>query len=605
MAALIGFAWAIAWDTTGSIRAADWLPYALAAALMLGAVLLAGAAYRPDRLPLVAAGCLTAFAVWTAISAAWSPLPSLARDDGLLALFYAIAFLTPLVTLRSAADRVAAIAVTVIGLTTLMLWTAVRLRTGGEPDVLYSAGRLDFPVTYWNGQSAIALAAFWPGIALAADRKLHPALRAVALGGVTSMLALWIGTQSKGGGVALVVSAVVVFAVSSARLRLLVPCVIASALAALAADAMTKPYRADGEAFGRAVRHAGTMTLVVAAIGAGLGLAYALVDRRLTLSKDVRRIAGIAVATVAVVVALAGVGLFFASVDHPIRSTQTRWHDFKHLDRESTGSSHFGQLGSNRYDFWRVALDEFARHPVAGIGGRGWDVAYRAHGRSEEGPVRAHSVELDALSETGLIGALLVVMAGVLALVAVGGLARRSLLSAGALGTGVYFAVHTGGDWIWTIPAVGLPVFVIVGIGASSDLSGALPARVALPAGFVAVLAGLFAFAPPWLSARFVDRAYETGSAPAAASDLRWARRLDPLSVDPLIARSALAAGAAKLPPLEQAVSKRPRDSELYFLLGLAYLDAGRKADARRVLTTASLLYPRDEAIRIALRRAR
>ena len=129
--------------------------------------------------------------------------------------------------------------------------------------------------------------------------------------------------------------------------------------------------------------------------------------------------------------------------------------------------------------------------------------------------MRAHSVELDALSETGLIGALLVVMAGVLALVAVGGLARRSLLSAGALGTGVYFAVHTGGDWIWTIPAVGLPAFVIVGIGASSDLSGALPARVALPAGIVAVLAGLFAFAPPWLSARFVDRAYGTGGAAA------------------------------------------------------------------------------------------
>ena len=52
-------------------------------------------------------------------------------------------------------------------------------------------------------------------------------------------------------------------------------------------------------------------------------------------------------------------------------------------------------------------------------------------------------------------------------------------------------------------------------------------------------------------------------------------------------------------------MSKRPRDSELYFLLGLAHLDAGRKADARRVLTTASLLYPRDEAIRVALRRAR
>ena len=602
---LIGLAWSLAWDTTGSIRASDWLPYAVAAALVLAAVLLAGAAYRPDWLPLAAAALLVAFAIWTGVSAAWSPLPSLARDDGLLALFYAIAFLTPLVTLRSAADRITAVGVVVIGLTTLMLWTAVRLRTGGEPDIVYSAGRLDFPVTYWNGQSALALAAFWPGVALAAHRKLHPALRAVALGGVTAMLALWIGTQSKGGGVALVASAVVVLTVSSSRLRLLVPCLIASALAAIAADAMTRPYRTDGEAFDRAVQHAGTMTLAVAAIGACLGLAYALVDRRLTLSAHARRVAGVAVATLAVVVALSGIGVFFAAVDHPVRSAQSHWHEFKHLDETSLSSSHFSQIGSNRYDFWRVALDEFANHPLAGIGGRGWDVAYRAHGRSDERPERAHSLELDALSETGLIGVVFIVLAGVLALVAVGGLARHSLVSAGALGTGVYFAVHTGGDWIWTIPAVGLPMFVIVGIGAAGELSDAISSRIALPAGIVALLAGLLAFAPPWLSSRFVDRAYATGSAAAATSDLRWARRLDPLSVDPLIARSALSNGAARLQPLEQAVAKRPRDSELYYLLGLAYLDAGRQADAKRVLTAAVALSPRDDAIRVALRRAR
>ena len=216
------------------------------------------------------------------------------------------------------------------------------------------------------------------------------------------MLALWIGTQSKGGGVALVVSAVVVFAVSSARLRLLVPCLVAAALAAIAADALTKPFRADGEAFDRAVRHAGTMTLVVAAIGAGLGLAYALVDRRLTLSQDVapdcRRIA---VATLAVVVALSGIGVFFAlgrppdplDAEHAGTSSSTS-------TETAPASSHFGQLGSNRYDFWRVALDEFARHPLAGIGGRGWDVAYRAHGRSDETPdaralARARRAERD------------------------------------------------------------------------------------------------------------------------------------------------------------------------------------------------------------------
>ena len=109
---------------------------------------------------------------------------------------------------------------------------------GGRAGHPLLGGRLDFPVTYWNGQAAIALVAFWPAIALAAERKLHPSFRAVALGGATAMLALWIGTQSKGGGVALVVSAVVVLRGLDARAcGCSCPAVVASALAAIAADA--------------------------------------------------------------------------------------------------------------------------------------------------------------------------------------------------------------------------------------------------------------------------------------------------------------------------------------------------------------------------------
>ena len=106
VAALVGFACALAWDTSGSIRAADWLPYAVAASFVLAAVLLAGAA-APSRSAAARQPprCSSRSPVWTAVSAAWSPLPSLARDEGLLALFYAVAFVTPLVTLRSAADR--------------------------------------------------------------------------------------------------------------------------------------------------------------------------------------------------------------------------------------------------------------------------------------------------------------------------------------------------------------------------------------------------------------------------------------------------------------------------------------------------------------------
>jgi len=605
VAALVGFSWVLAWSSSGSIDAADWLPYAVAASFVLAAVLLAGGAVCPGRTPLTAASLLVAFALWTAVSAAWSPLPDLARDDGLLALFYAIAFLTPLVTLRSAADRLAAMVVVIGGLTALALATAVRLRSGGSPDLLYFGGRLDAPVTYWNGEAAMTLIAFWPAIALAAERRLHLLLRGLALGGATAMLALWIGTQSKGGGGALVASGIVFLCVSSSRLRALVPIGLAVALAGVGARALTEPYRADGAAFDRAVRDAGTVTLALAIVGAVVGCVYAVADSRIHVSGRGARVAGIAVVAVIAISLVTGVGAFVSRIDHPIGWTQGKWDDFKHLDTSDPSSSHFGQLGSNRYDFWRVALTEFEHHPVAGVGGYGWPVAYLRHGRSGEMPQRSHSLELDALSETGLAGGFLLVAAGVLALIAVGRIARHSLLAAGALGTGAYFAVHTSGDWVWTIPAVGLPAFVIVGIGASIDRDRPLPARIGIPTGIAAIVVALVAFAPPWLSSRLVDRAYERGTPAAAANDLRWARRLDPLAVEPLIAESALSTPPATIPPLLTAVAKQPRDAELYYLLGLAYIDAGRKVDARRVLKTALVLSPRDDAIRVALREAR
>ena len=603
-AVLVVAAFALAWDASGSIRGADWLAYAVLAAFVLGAVLLSGSAVRPARLPLIALGLLLGFAALTALSAAWSPVPSLARDDGLLALFYAVALATPLVTLRSAVDRLTATVVVVLGLSALAVWSALYLRNDGDPEILYLAGRLDFPVTYWNGQAAMALIAFWPAIALAARRELFPVLRALALGGATAMLCLWLATQSKGGGVALGVSAIVVFAVSRERLRLLPPTVIVAVLAALAAEPVTEPFRIESQAFDDAVRHAGTVTLVLAGIGALIGLGYALADRRLHVSRQARSWAGRIVLGVVCVAAVVGVVGFFVSVDHPVRAAQERWDDFKNIDSDASGTSHFSALGSNRYDFWRVAWEEFERHPAAGIGAYGWGDAYLVHGDSLETPQRAHSLGLDALSELGIPGFLLIVGAGLTVLAAIGLRARSSLAASGALGAAAYFAVHTGGDWVWTIPAVGVPAFVIAGIALSEDRASLLPGRLAIPAGVVALLAAVLAFAPPWLSSRFVQQAYDAPTLAAAQDDLRWARRLDPLSVTPLVAESALVGSPQDITPLSKAVEMRPRNAEMHYLLGLALLDAGRDAQAERELRIALELSPRDVAIREALDRA-
>ena len=178
------------------------------------------------------------------------------------------------------------------------------------------------------------------------------------------MACLWLGTQSKGGGVALAVSAIVVFAVSGRRLRLLVPTAVVAVLGAFAAEPLTEPFRTDGQAFDDAVRHAGTVTLVLAGIGALAGLAYALVDRRLRVPDAARIWAG------RIVLGLVCAALSRASSASSRPSTipyarrRTGGTSSRSIDRDASASSHFGALGSNRYDFWRRRLGRVRASPA-------------------------------------------------------------------------------------------------------------------------------------------------------------------------------------------------------------------------------------------------
>ncbi len=114
-----------------------------------------------------------------------------------------------------------------------------------------------------------------------------------------------------------------------------------------------------------------------------------------------------------------------------------------------------------------------------------------------------------------------------------------------------------------------------------------------------AVAAAVFAFAPPWLAHLYVDRAYR---APVPATDLSRARRLDPLSLESYWAAWRLAPGpAGQIQALRGAERVEPSSVAVLYQLGLAYLRAGRRADAHRVLLRATLLDPRGSDVRRAL----
>jgi O-Antigen ligase/Tetratricopeptide repeat len=608
-AATSAFFVALAWREQGSILAEDWLPYALATGLLVAVVIASGAALRPRSACLAGLGALAALALWTALSASWSSVPALARDEALLVLFYAVALAIPLVTLWSEAERLGAIAIVAAGGVSLVVATSLRLITADDPAEFYWSTRLGWPIRYPGAEAAIFLVSFWPAAAVAASRRLNLAFRTIAFAGTVALLAGWLMTQSRAGAVSLAASAVLVFAVAPARLRLLVPVALAAALAGAAYGPLTEPFQKEGQALAEAVEDAGRWALAVSLAGIGVGLVYALADRRLAVSPRFVRATGVAALAVAVCVGLVGLGGFLVAVDKPGDYVHDRWQEFKRAPESERGSSHLVTIGSNRYDTWRVALNEFREHPVAGAGGRAFGAAYLRDGKTEETPQRAHSLELDLLSETGLVGLGLFVAGLAPFAWIILRRARSSLIATGVVGGGAYWLVHASGDWTWTFPAAGVPFFLLLGAGAAGEGAGLaksvarkprISSWAALPLGVSLAAAALLAFAPPWLSARYTARALEQ-PAPEAADELQWARRLDPLSTEAELADSP----AQAIPPLVDAVGREPRSVALRYLLGLAYLDTGRPQDARRELREAQRLSPRSEAVQRALRRAR
>jgi cytochrome c-type biogenesis protein CcmH/NrfG len=155
-----------------------------------------------------------------------------------------------------------------------------------------------------------------------------------------------------------------------------------------------------------------------------------------------------------------------------------------------------------------------------------------------------------------------------------------------ALAGGAYWLVHASADWIWTVPACGLPFWLLLGAGGSGGERRPLPPRAAIPAVAVAIVVAVVAFVPPWLSARLTDR-----------GQYRWAERFDPLSVDPYVRQGTVAA-------LQKAVRKEPRVPELRFDLAVAYIRAGDLDRAAAALEVARRLDPGDPEIAKALKEA-
>jgi hypothetical protein len=120
-------------------------------------------------------------------------------------------------------------------------------------------------------------------------------------------------------------------------------------------------------------------------------------------------------------------------------------------------AARLSSAGSNRYEYWRVALLAFSHEPLRGTGTAGFQAAWVRYRHIRDQIADAHSLYLETLAELGIVGAaLLAAFLGGVVLSARQAIRRDAALATGLVAVFTVWAVHAALDWDWEMPAVTL-----------------------------------------------------------------------------------------------------------------------------------------------------
>jgi fumarate reductase subunit D len=597
---------------SGAIAPTVWYPGALLL-LGLGATVLYGrirAGLPLARSLAVAAGLFAAYVGLAYASIIWSHAKGLAWDGANLSLLYLIVFVTSAALPWRRATAAALLAAYGLSAATVGVIELTRAAAAHDPAASFQLGRFAAPFGYQNAASAWYLMAAWPMLLVASRRGAPVVARSLSVAALCVLPELALLCQSRGSLVAAAIAALAYLALVPSRARSLAYGAVAVLPALLARGPLLDVYPAikDGAGIAHAVAQARNVVLITAAAGLAFGVVVAVVDRRADLH-GLRRAGSRAIVVAATLGAVALVVLLAVTLRHPEERLQHAWHDFK-ATKPATASSYFANgLGGNRYDVWRVALNEFKRKPLLGVGVDNFEADYLVERRSQEEPLYPHSVELRLLSQTGLVGTLLFVSflgALVVTLRHLYRLPRSKQAVAGtALAMAVYWFVHGSVDWFWEIPALGGAAFWCLGMAASLTVgpSAAVPTtrhvRHLVTAGLAATaVVVVVAFALPWLAAEETLRAATSWREDphGAYARLDTASRLNPLSDEPKVVEGAIASRlhdrARMRSAFREALRRDPRDWYAHLELAVVASLEGRRTVALRELTEARRLDP-------------
>jgi len=582
-----------------ALFAGDSVWTACAALLAAGgwsALALAGRA-RQAAGGAVLLGVLLASAGWAGLSLTWSVAPDRSWAELDRTLVFAAFLVVGLLLGASgpSACRWAAAAL-VAALGAAVAWALA----GKAIPALFPDGgraaRLRDPIGYWNALALAADVLLVLALQLAVGARSRAGVASMAMLAYAATVAVLLAASRA--GVAAAVLGVALWLCRDRVQRALLALAAVFPAAAVVAWTFTRPALVD-DGYPRAERVAdGAWFGALLLTGAGVVAFAALELRRRPLAAAARRSVGRALA------GLAAVAILVTAVATVVGAGRIA-DEF----RGGEVTNEPGRLGSlspnNRLDWWGEAWAIFKADPLVGAGAGSFEVARKRYRETASPVTQPHSVPLQFLAGTGLVG--LALFAALVAAAAVAAAAARRRLQGGerdaaaalSVALALWFA-HALVDYDWDFVAVTGPVVFAAGVLAAAGRPARSSTRPLAAASALALaLAAVVSVVTPWLaerSVREVGAALDRGDLAAAADSADRARSLDPLSLAPLFARARVEETRpdpeAALAAYREAVRLQPENPESWYELGLYEFDRGDRCSAYVHLNEAYTLDP-------------
>jgi hypothetical protein len=585
-------------------------------------VLLAGALVGalPRRLPgalaWTALGLLAAFALWTALSLAWTESTEKTSADVALVAGYAGVFALALFS-RGGRESQRALAAVAAGIVLVALVALLsRLHPAWFPEAgqtarFLSSGRerLSYPLDYWNGLAALIAIGLPLLLQIAACARSIVA-RGLAAAALPAMALTVFFTLSRGGIAAAVLALAVFLALDSDRLPKLATLLLGGAGgAALIGAALQRDALRHGLA--DAAAHSQGNELLAIAIGVCLVVGLAQAGASLALRRRARP--GWSVVSRRRSLAATGAGLVAiliaaAALNAPGRASDG-WSEFKRPAGPGHGTERLGSVaGESRYQFWGVAAEENAAKPLTGTGSGTFEYWWARRGDGSDSVRDAHSLYMQTLGELGIVG--LALLAAFLLAILVGGAgatlragAAERTRRAAALAACAAFFLTAAFDWVWQLPVLPVAMLLLAatlvegsGSGRGGRAALELPPRLAIA---LVALAAIAAIAIPLASTSLVRQSEaeaRSGDLPAALQAARGAQNAQPGAASPRLQEALVLELQGELAPAvaaaRAATEREPTNWRTWLVLSRLESERGQAVAAVRDYREARSLNP-------------